>query len=68
MHRVASRRINITMSAFVIGETTNNKRYSTLLKTHIWIVSSRSLLAVSQKRQIVLAKLELPHFVYPIAL
>ncbi len=33
--RVASRHINITMSAFVIGETTNNKRYSTQLKTHI---------------------------------
>ncbi len=32
---VASRRVNITMSAFVIGETTNNKYYSTLLKTHV---------------------------------
>ncbi len=32
---VASRRINITMSAFVIGETTNNKHYSTLLKTRV---------------------------------
>ncbi len=30
-HRVASRCVNITMSAFVIGETTNNKRYSLLL-------------------------------------
>ncbi len=30
--RVALRRVNITMSAFVIGETTN-KHYSTLLKT-----------------------------------
>ncbi len=28
-------------SAFVIGETTNNKRYSTLLKTHVWIVSGK---------------------------
>ncbi len=37
--RVASRHVNITMSAFVIGETTNNKLYSTLLKTRIWIVS-----------------------------
>ncbi len=37
-HRVASRRVNITMSAFVIGETTNNKHYSTLLKTRVWIV------------------------------
>ncbi len=27
------------MSAFVIVETTNNKDYSTLLKTHIWLVS-----------------------------
>ncbi len=39
--RVASRRVNITMSAFVIGETTNNKHYSTQLKTHVWIIRSR---------------------------
>ncbi len=39
-HRVALRRVNITMSAFVIGETTN-KHYSTLLKTHVWIVSGK---------------------------
>ncbi len=39
--RVASCRINITMSAFVIGETTNNKHYSTLLKTWVWIVSGK---------------------------
>ncbi len=32
---VASCRVNITMSAFVIGETTNNKHYSTPLKTHV---------------------------------
>ncbi len=32
---------HITMPAFVIGETTNNKRYSTLLKTHVWIVSGK---------------------------
>ncbi len=38
---VASRRVNITISAFVIGEATNNKRYSTQLKTHVWIVSSK---------------------------
>ncbi len=38
---VASRRVNITMSAFVIGETTNNKCYSTLLKTRVWIVSGK---------------------------
>ncbi len=37
---VASRRINITMSASVIGETTN-KRYSTLLKTRVWIISGK---------------------------
>ncbi len=42
--RVASRSINITMSAFVIRETTNNKHYSTLLKTRVWIVSSRNVL------------------------
>ncbi len=40
-HRVASRRVNIAMSVFVIGETTYNKRYSTLLKTRIWIVSGK---------------------------
>ncbi len=39
---VASRRVNITTSAFVIGETTNNKHYSTLLKTRVLIVSSKS--------------------------
>ncbi len=40
-HHAASHRVNITMSAFVIGETTNNKHYSKLLKTHVWIVSSK---------------------------
>ncbi len=43
-HRVASRCVNITMSAFVIGETINNKHYSTPLKTRVWIVSSRNVL------------------------
>ncbi len=38
MHHIASRRVNITTSAFVIGETTNNKHYSTLLKTRFLIV------------------------------
>ncbi len=37
----ASCLVNITMSAFVIGETTNNKQYSTLLKTRVWIVSGK---------------------------
>ncbi len=36
---IASRRVNITMYAFVIGNTTNNKHYSTLLKTDVWIIS-----------------------------
>ncbi len=36
---------NITMSAFVIREISNNKHYSTLLKTRVWIVSSRNVLA-----------------------
>ncbi len=45
-----TRRVNITMSAFVIGETTNNKHYSILLK-------------IRQKCQTVLAKLELPQFI-----
>ncbi len=38
---VASHRVNIPMSAFVIGEMTKNKHYSTLLKTRIWIVSGK---------------------------
>ncbi len=38
---VASRHVNITMSAFVIGEMTNNKPYSTQLKTCVWIVSGK---------------------------
>ncbi len=40
-HCVASRHVNITMSAFVIGETTNNKHCSTQLKTRIWIISGK---------------------------
>ncbi len=40
-HHVASRRVNITMYAFVIRETINNKLYSTLLKTRVWIVSGK---------------------------
>ncbi len=36
---ISSGRVNITMYAFVIGNTTNNKHYSTLLKTHVWIIS-----------------------------
>ncbi len=42
--RVASHLVNIIMSAFLIGETTNNKHYSTQLKTRDWIVSSRNIL------------------------
>ncbi len=38
MRRVASCLVNITMSAFVIN---NNKPYSTLLKTRVWIVSGK---------------------------
>ncbi len=41
---VASRLVNITMSAFVIGEKTNNKHYSTPLKTRVLIVRSRNVL------------------------
>ncbi len=37
----ALRHVNITMSAFVIGETTNNKHYLTQLKTHVWIVNGK---------------------------
>ncbi len=41
--RVALRRVNITMSAFVIRETTNNKRYSTLFKTRVLFISGRNV-------------------------
>ncbi len=34
-------RVTITMSAFVIVETTNNKHYSIQLKTHARIVSGK---------------------------
>ncbi len=34
-HHVASHRVNITMSVFVIGEMTNDKHYSTQLKIHV---------------------------------
>ncbi len=34
-HHIASRLVSITMSAFLIRETTNNKHYSTLLKTRV---------------------------------
>ncbi len=43
MCRVVLRFVNNTMSAFVIREMTNNRRYSTLLKTHVWIISSRNI-------------------------
>ncbi len=38
---VALRRVNITMSTFVIGETKNNKHYSTQLKTSVCIVNGK---------------------------
>ncbi len=41
MRCIASRHVNITMSAFVIGETSNNQHYSTLLKTRVWIFSGK---------------------------
>ncbi len=66
----ATPRKHNTMSAFVIVEMPN-MHYSTQLKTHVWIVSSKFfkyrnagyLQAVSQKHQTVLATLELPHFI-----
>ncbi len=57
MRRVASRHINITMSAFVIWETTNNKRYSTQSVANS--LNMKIYLQV-QKRQTVLAKF---HFI-----
>ncbi len=68
MHCVALRKHNTT-SAFVIVEMTNNKHYSTLFKTRVWIVISKFfkyqtyLEVVSQKHQTILATLELPHFI-----
>ncbi len=52
-------------------KTTNNKHYSTLLKTRVWIVSGKffkyenilTWVIVSHKHQTGLAKLELPHFI-----
>ncbi len=40
---VASRCVNMTISVFVIRETTHNKHYSTLLKTRVWLVSRRNV-------------------------
>ncbi len=62
-HRVASRRVNITMSAFVIGETTSTTLHCSKLAFESSLSNSLNmktyLQAVSQKRQTVLAKLEL---------
>ncbi len=63
-----SARVNITMFAFVIGETTNNKHY-TAQNSHLESSEANSLnkktylQAVSQKRQTVLASWKLPHFI-----
>ncbi len=58
--------LNITMSAFVIGEMTINKHCSKLA-FEASVVNSLNkktyLQAVSQNHQTVLAKLELPHFI-----
>ncbi len=65
--RVVSRRVNITMSAFVIGETTSTTLHCSKLAFESSVANSLNirtyLQAVSQKRQTVLAKLELPHFI-----
>ncbi len=58
------RAVNISMSAFVIVETTNNKHYSTQLITHVWIVRSKfikyeNILTGCESE----AKLELLHFI-----
>ncbi len=67
MCRVASRRVNITMSAFVIGEMTNTTLHCLKLMFESSVANSLNmktyLQVVSQKRQTVLAKLELPHFI-----
>ncbi len=65
--RIASRRVNITMSAFVIRETTNTTLHCSKLAFESSVANSLNmktyLQAMSQKRQTVLAKLELPHFI-----
>ncbi len=53
-------RVNITMSTFVIGEITNNKLYTAQNSCLNRQKQKTYLQAVSQKRQTVLAKLELP--------
>ncbi len=50
---VASRHVKITTSAFVIKETTLSSKF----------FKKENVQAVSQKRQTVLVKLELPHFI-----
>ncbi len=61
---VASRCVNITMSAFVIGETQTTSTTLHISKlTFESSVAEMYLQAVSQKRQTVLTKLELPHFI-----
>ncbi len=50
--RVASRRV-----------MTNNKHYSTMLKTRLWIISSWNICTDSESETPVLAKLKLPHFI-----
>ncbi len=58
MCRVASSHINITMSAFVIGETANNKHYSTQLKTCVWIIYGKFF---KQENVLTGCELEAPH-------
>ncbi len=54
--------LNITMSVFVIGETTSTTLHSSKLMFES-SVAETFLQAASQKRQTVFAKLELPHFI-----
>ncbi len=65
--RVASRRVNITMSAFVIGETTNSTLHCSKLAFQSSVANSLNknmyFQAEIQKSQTILAKLELRHFI-----
>ncbi len=54
MHRFASSHINITMSAFVIGETTSTTLHCSTIESS---VAETFLQAVSPKHQTVLVKL-----------
>ncbi len=62
LYCIFMRRVNITMSAFVIGKTTSTTLHCSKLVFES-SVTETYLQAVSQKHQTLLAKLELLHFI-----